>query len=146
RWWCEKRSARLAPPPVGGVACLGATQEDDSVHRWNACRSAALAVIAATASAWTMVGPLAAQTSPPQTSVAKAWPTKRVQIIVPFAPGSATDLLPRMVFEQVAVNVGQTIIIENRPGGGGAIGVSAAAKADPDGHTILVHSNALVTA
>jgi tripartite-type tricarboxylate transporter receptor subunit TctC len=51
-----------------------------------------------------------------------------------------------MVFEQVAANVGQTIIIENRPGGGGAIGVSAAAKADPDGHTILVHSNALVTA
>ena len=50
------------------------------------------------------------------------------------------------MFEHVAANVGQTIIIENRPGGGGAIGVSAVAKADPDGHTILVHSNALVTA
>jgi len=65
---------------------------------------------------------------------------------VPFSSGSATDLLPRTVFEHVAANVGQTIIIENRPGGGGAIGVSAVAKADPDGHTILVHSNALVTA
>jgi tripartite-type tricarboxylate transporter receptor subunit TctC len=46
----------------------------------------------------------------------------------------------------VSAKVGQTIIIENRPGGGGAIGVSAVAKAEPDGHTILVHSNALVTA
>ena len=108
-------------------------QEDDSVHRRKALRWAALAAVAATASVWTMVGPLTAETS-----AAKVWPTKRVQIIVPFAPGSATDLIPRMVFEQVAANVGQTIIIENRPGGGGAIGVSAAAKADPDGHTILV--------
>ena len=109
------------------------------MHRWYACRLAALAAMAATAAVWTMVGPLTAQT-------AKVWPTKRVQIIVPFSPGSATDLLPRTVFEHVAANVGQTIIIENRPGGGGAIGVSAVAKADPDGHTILVHSNALVTA
>jgi tripartite-type tricarboxylate transporter receptor subunit TctC len=109
------------------------------VHRRKACGLAALAAMAATASVWTMVGPLTAQT-------AKVWPTKRVQIIVPFSPGSATDLLPRTVFEHVAANVGQTIIIENRPGGGGAIGVSAVAKADPDGHTILVHSNALVTA
>ena len=116
------------------------------MHRRKACRWAALAAVAATASVWTMVGPLAAQTSPPQTSAGKVWPTKRVQVIVPFAPGSATDLLPRMVFEQVAANVGQTIIIENRPGGGGAIGVGAAAKAEADGHTILVHSNALVTA
>src|SRR5262249_11048452 len=133
------------PPPVGGVACLSGAQEDDGVRRWNACSWAVVAAIAATVSVWTMVGPLTAQTSPPQTS-AKLWPTKRVQVIVPVAPGSATDLVPRMVFEQVAANVGQTIIIENRPGGGGAIGVSAAAKADPDGHTILVHSNALVTA
>jgi tripartite-type tricarboxylate transporter receptor subunit TctC len=74
------------------------------------------------------------------------WPTKRVTVVVPFAPGSATDLLPRTVFEQVAAKVGQPIIIENRPGGGGAIGVNAVAKAEPDGHTVLVHSNALVTA
>ncbi|HZD61624.1 MAG TPA: tripartite tricarboxylate transporter substrate-binding protein [Xanthobacteraceae bacterium] len=50
------------------------------------------------------------------------------------------------MFEHVAAKVGQTFIIENRPGGGGAMGVSAVAKADPDGYTVLVHSNALVTA
>jgi tripartite-type tricarboxylate transporter receptor subunit TctC len=107
---------------------------------WNARRSAALAAIA-TASVWMAAAPLAAQNSPTQ-----IWPSKRIQVIVPFAPGSATDLLPRTVFEHVSANVGQPIIIENRPGGGGAIGVSSAAKAEPDGHTILVHSNALVTA
>lgn len=79
-------------------------------------------------------------------AMAQAWPTKTVRIIVPFSPGSATDLLPRALFEHVSTNVGHTIIVENRPGGGGAIGVSAVTKADPDGHTVLVHSNALVTA
>jgi len=81
----------------------------------------------------------------PSFAQAPTWPAKRVQVIVPFSPGSATDLLPRTVFENVAARVGQTIIIENRPGAAGAIGVSAVAKAEPDGHTILVHSNALVT-
>ena len=84
------------------------------MHRWYACRLAALAAMAATAAVWTMVGPLTAQT-------AKVWPTKRVQIIVPFSPGSATDLLPRTVFEHVAANVGQTIIIETGRAGAGPL-------------------------
>jgi tripartite-type tricarboxylate transporter receptor subunit TctC len=106
--------------------------------RANACRSATAATIV------TLVSALAALAATPL--AAQSWPSKRVQVIVPFSPGSATDLLPRTVFEHVSAKVGQPIIIENRPGGGGAIGVSAVAKADPDGHTILVHSNALVTA
>jgi tripartite-type tricarboxylate transporter receptor subunit TctC len=82
--------------------------------------------------------PVAAQTA--------SWPSKRVQVIVPFAPGSATDLVPRTVFEHVSAKLGQPFVIENRSGGGGAMGVSSVAKADPDGYTVLVHSNALVTA
>jgi tripartite-type tricarboxylate transporter receptor subunit TctC len=111
---------------------------------WRGARRAAtVAAMATVASALTLIvaAPLLAQTSSAQT-----WPTKRVQVIVPFSPGSATDLLPRTVFEHVSARVGQPIIIENRPGGGGAIGVGSVAKAEPDGHTILVHSNALVTA
>jgi tripartite-type tricarboxylate transporter receptor subunit TctC len=92
------------------------------------------------------VSVLAISALAPALAQAQIWPTRRVQIVVPFAPGSATDLLPRTIFEHVSATVGQPIIIENRPGGGGAIGVSAVAKAEPDGHTILVHSNALVTA
>ena len=75
-----------------------------------------------------------------------SWPTKRVQVVVPFAPGSATDLVPRTVFEHVSAKLGQPFVIENKPGGGGAVGVSSVAKADPDGYTVLVHSNALITA
>ena len=81
-----------------------------------------------------------------QPASAQGWPTKTARVIVPFTPGSATDLLPRTVFESVSARAGHPIIIDNRPGGGGAIGVSAVAKSDPDGHTLLVHSNALVTA
>ncbi len=79
-------------------------------------------------------------------ALAQSWPTKTARIVVPFSPGSATDLLPRTVFENVSARAGHPIIIENRPGGGGAIGVTAVTKAEPDGHTLLVHSNALVTA
>lgn len=116
------------------------------MHTWNA-RTAhllvSLAAIAAAGSILTMIAaaPLGAQSLP-----AQSWPTKRVQVVVPFAPGSATDLLPRTIFEHVSAKVGQSFIVENRPGGGGAMGVNLVAKADADGHTILVHSNALVTA
>ncbi|MFL5030791.1 MAG: Bug family tripartite tricarboxylate transporter substrate binding protein [Xanthobacteraceae bacterium] len=76
---------------------------------------------------------------------AETWPTKPVRVIVPYAPGSATDIVPRTVFEQVSAQLGQTFLIDNRPGGGTTIGTNAVAKADPDGHTLLVHSNAIVT-
>ncbi len=98
-----------------------------------------ISIFAGMAVAWSMVaaaGPALAQT----------WPTKTAHVVVPFSPGSATDLLPRIVFENVSARAGHPIIIDNRPGGGGAIGVSAVAKAEPDGNTLLVHSNALVTA
>src|SRR5262245_7425852 len=99
-------------------------------------RLCAVTVIAA-AAAVSAMAPLLAQ--------AVAWPSKTVRVIVPFAPGSATDLLPRTVFERVAANLGQTFLIENRTGGGTTVGTAAVAKSDPDGHTVLVHSNALVT-
>ncbi len=114
------------------------------MHTWWNARpahfSTILPVVAMAGALLVAAAPLAAQTP------AQTWPTKRVQIVVPFAPGSATDLLPRTIFEHVSGKVGQPFIVENRPGGGGAMGVSAVAKAEPDGHTLLVHSNALVTA
>jgi tripartite-type tricarboxylate transporter receptor subunit TctC len=79
------------------------------------------------------------------TARAADWPTKTVRIIVPFAAGSSTDVIPRALFETVGSQVGQTFVVENRLGGGTTLGTNAVAKSDPDGHTILVHSNALVT-
>jgi tripartite-type tricarboxylate transporter receptor subunit TctC len=75
-----------------------------------------------------------------QTSAA-AWPTKPIRVIVPLTPGSATDVMARVVLDQVSAQVAQPIIVENRPGAGNTIGMGAVAKADPDGYTILANSS-----
>jgi tripartite-type tricarboxylate transporter receptor subunit TctC len=72
---------------------------------------------------------------------AQAWPAKPIRVIVPLTAGSATDVMARLVMDQVSARLGQPIIVENRPGAGNTIGMSAVAKADPDGHTILANSS-----
>jgi tripartite-type tricarboxylate transporter receptor subunit TctC len=74
-------------------------------------------------------------------ALAQAWPSKPVRVVVPFPAGGAVDVLARMVFDKVSAEVGQPFVIENRLGAGGTIGAAAAAKAEPDGHTILVNSS-----
>ncbi|MBR1215608.1 tripartite tricarboxylate transporter substrate-binding protein [Bradyrhizobium sp. JYMT SZCCT0180] len=73
---------------------------------------------------------------------AQTWPTKPLKAIVPVAAGSLVDIVPRIVFEQLAVQLGQSITVENRPGAGATIGSGLVAKANPDGYTILVNSSA----
>jgi tripartite-type tricarboxylate transporter receptor subunit TctC len=73
---------------------------------------------------------------------AQTWPAKPLQAIVPTAPGSLADLIPRVVFNQLSQQLGQTIIVENRTGAGGTIAAALVAKSHPDGYTLLVHSNA----
>jgi len=72
---------------------------------------------------------------------AQPWPAKPLRVIVPFTPGSATDIMARTVAEKLSAQLGQPVLVENRPGAGGTIGVGAVARADPDGYTILVHSS-----
>ncbi len=74
-------------------------------------------------------------------AASQSWPTKPVRVIVPFTAGSAVDIVARAVMEQVSTQIGQPVIVENRGGAGGTLGVGLVAKADPDGHTILVHSS-----
>jgi tripartite-type tricarboxylate transporter receptor subunit TctC len=76
---------------------------------------------------------------------AEDWPSKNIRVVVPYAAGSATDLIPRTIFEAVGSQVGHAFIVENRVGGGTTVGANAVARAEPDGYTILVHSNAIVT-
>ena len=95
----------------------------------------AAASFAGAAAGWPTVGP----------ARAADWPSKAVRVVVPYAAGSATDLVPRTVFDQVGQQTGQSFVIENRPGGGTTLGTAQVQKSDPDGHTILVHSNAIVT-
>jgi len=73
---------------------------------------------------------------------AQSWPSRPIRVIIPFGAGSATDVVPRIVFDQLSPQLGQPIVVENRVGAGGTIGSAAVAKADPDGYTLLAHSNA----
>ena len=72
-----------------------------------------------------------------------AWPTHTITLIVPFPPGGLADLVARPVAEVLARELGQSVIVENRPGAGGGIGMGIAAKAKPDGYTLLMALSSL---
>jgi tripartite-type tricarboxylate transporter receptor subunit TctC len=72
---------------------------------------------------------------------AQPYPNKPVKVIVPWPPGQATDLAARIVAEKLSTQLGQSFVIENKPGAGGAIGTDAVAKAAPDGYTLLAASS-----
>src|SRR5262245_27449233 len=66
------------------------------------------------------------------------YPKKAVRVIVPFPPGGTTDLVARIIQSKFAEHLGQQMLIENRGGAGGAIGAAEAARAAPDGYTLLM--------
>ena len=74
------------------------------------------------------------------------WPTRPVKLVVPFPPGGSTDAIGRLLAVELAKDLGQTVIVENKGGANGNIGSDAVAKAEPDGYTLLlsgVGSNAI---
>src|SRR5215216_8031042 len=71
----------------------------------------------------------------------QAYPSRPIKMIVPFAPGGATDLITRLVAQHLSSRLAANVVVENRAGGGGTIATKAAATADPDGYTLLVATN-----
>src|SRR5436190_10319840 len=74
------------------------------------------------------------------TAEAQQFPSKPIRIIVPFTPGSATDTMARPVADKLAAALGQPLVVENRPGAGGTIGIAALARSPADGYTLAVIS------
>ncbi len=91
-----------------------------------------------------LIGAAAASSLGPAGAKAAGYPERPVKIIVPFAPAGPTDIMARILVAHLGDAIGGTLIVENKPGAGGNIGIGAAARAEPDGHTLLITSSAYV--
>ena len=76
---------------------------------------------------------------------ADSYPTRPIRVVSPFPPGSASDTVSRVVLDQVSQQLGQPMVIETKPGAGGIVGFADAAKAEPDGYTVVVSSSSMAT-
>ena len=92
-----------------------------------------------------LIGALLPLVLAPAVAAQTAYPTKPIRVILPFPPGGGTDTMMRILAPRLGEALGQTIVIDNRSGGGGNIAADIAARAVPDGHTIFVASAMLTT-
>src|SRR4051794_5894183 len=79
------------------------------------------------------------------TAQAQTFPSKTIRIIVPYAPGGSVDLTARVIAKNLQDSIGQSVIVENKPGANAAIGIDALVRSDPDGHSIIILSDSPVT-
>ena len=87
-----------------------------------------------------VAGPALAQ------SAAPPWPTKPLRMIIGFAPGGPTDIVARVVAQRLSEQIGQPVLVDNKPGAGGNLAADLAAKAAPDGHTLFYNTSAITIA
>jgi tripartite-type tricarboxylate transporter receptor subunit TctC len=90
------------------------------------------------------IGAAAAPSLVPRRAQAAGYPERTVRIIVPFAPAGPTDIMARILGNQLGAAIGGTVITENKAGAGGNLGIATVARAEPDGYTLLVTSSAYV--
>ena len=88
---------------------------------------------------------IALAATPAMALAQSGYPTKPIRLVVPFPPGAGTDTVARFVAQKLAESMGATIVVENKTGAGGAIGAAEAAKAEPDGYTLLFVASPFTT-
>src|SRR5579862_5594379 len=105
------------------------------VARRSAMRRLLVALVCITASAVAWVLPWAAP------AAAETYPDRPIKIIAPFTPGSPNDVVARLIAPELTMRLGQSVVVDNRPGGGTSIGVKATMTAEPDGYTLMVSNS-----
>ncbi len=96
--------------------------------------------------AWRVIAALAvASVVMPLSAQAQQWPSRPIQVIVPFAAGGSTDVAARLIGQQLSRVLGQQVVVENKTGANGNLGTELAAKSAPDGHTILIVPESVVS-
>ena len=80
----------------------------------------------------------------PLTAGAQSFPARQITIVVPYSPGSTSDLIPRAIAPLMSQSMGVPVVVENRPGAGGNVGAAAVAKGEPSGHTLLMAPSAIL--
>src|SRR4051812_30713796 len=73
------------------------------------------------------------------------YPTKPIRMVVPFAPGGGTDIVARVIAQKMTETLGQSVIVDNRPGAGGTVGAETAVRSNPDGYTVAMVSGSYAT-
>jgi tripartite-type tricarboxylate transporter receptor subunit TctC len=86
----------------------------------------------------TQVSALTAALALPAARAQQAWPSKPIRFVVPFAPGGTSEIVARSVAVELTKQLGQSVFVENKPGGGGVIAMQEVAKSAPDGHTVIL--------
>ena len=78
------------------------------------------------------------------TAAAQAFPSRQITVVVPYSPGSTSDLIPRAIAPLMSQSLGVPVVVENRPGAGGNVGAAAVANGDSSGHTLLMAPSAIL--
>src|SRR6266851_1973274 len=110
------------------------SRRSDGYRKVEPTRRAAAGAIAS----WAALAALVPTPAAAQVAAQVAWPVRPVRIVVPFAPGGGADLIARMLTPHLQQRLEQSFFVDNRAGAAGRIGAAAVAKADPDGHTLLM--------